>query len=173
MLYLRKAALRPAIYQDLWERFGPQLAETDDEMATYLVTEQRFTRDAAFRMLAHFRSTIAIARLRTMGQEKPRNDAATLDAYSQISVAGATTSPNPPPAVGKTHFVLGQPFMGGPTIEELRRALQQDTNDRTTAIPLADGETATITMPKQMSPQSWQMLIDTLDLWKKQAAAAK
>jgi hypothetical protein len=35
--------------------------------------------------------------------------------------------------------------------------------------PLADGETATITMPKKMSPQSWQMLLDTLELWKKQA----
>jgi hypothetical protein len=30
---------------------------------------------------------------------------------------------------------------------------------------------ATITMPKKMSPQSWQMLIDTLELWKKQAGA--
>jgi len=36
----------------------------------------------------------------------------------------------------------------------------------------ADGETATITMPKMMSPQSWQMLIDTLKLWKKQTEAA-
>jgi hypothetical protein len=27
-------------------------------------------------------------------------------------------------------------------------------------------------MPKKMSPQSWQMLIDTLELWKKQAEAA-
>ncbi|MFM7373609.1 MAG: hypothetical protein ACKO39_00435 [Chthoniobacterales bacterium] len=39
------------------------------------------------------------------------------------------------------------------------------------AARLADGKTATITMPKQMSPQSWQMLIDTLELWKKQAEA--
>jgi hypothetical protein len=38
--------------------------------------------------------------------------------------------------------------------------------------PLADGETATITMPKKMSPQSWQMLLDTLELWKKQASEA-
>jgi hypothetical protein len=37
---------------------------------------------------------------------------------------------------------------------------------------LTDRKTATITMPKKMSPQSWQMLLDTLELWKKQAADA-
>jgi hypothetical protein len=71
---------------------------------------------------------------------------------------------------------LGQPFAtGGPTADELRRVLEQkfeNPDQRTTAIPLADGETATITMPKKMSPQSWQMLLDTLELWKKQASEA-
>jgi len=38
---------------------------------------------------------------------------------------------------------------------------------------IPDSETATITMPKHMSPESWQMLLDTLELWKKQAAAAE
>jgi len=28
-------------------------------------------------------------------------------------------------------------------------------------------------MPKKMSAQSWQMLIDTLELWKKQAGAGE
>jgi len=41
------------------------------------------------------------------------------------------------------------------------------------AIPLANGETATITMPKQVSPPSRQMLIDPLELWKKQAGGAE
>jgi hypothetical protein len=169
LLYLRKAALRPAIYQDLWERFGPQLPEIDDAMANYLVTEQKFTRDAAFKMLAHFRSTITISRLRSAGAEKPKIDATTLDAYSKVRVA-ASGDLQTVPAPGQTHYVLGQPFTGGPTVEEWRKALQQNSNERTTAMPLADGETATITMPKKMSPQSWQMLIDTLELWKKQAS---
>jgi hypothetical protein len=172
LLYLRKAALRPAIYQDLWERFGPQLPEIDDAMANYLVTEQKFTRDAAFKMLAHFRSTITISRLRSAGAEKPKIDATTLDAYSKVRVA-ASGDLQTVPAPGQTHYVLGQPFTGGPTVEEWRKALQQNSNERTTAMPLAEGETATITMPKKMSPQSWQMLIDTLELWKKQAGAAE
>jgi len=172
LLYLRKAALRPAIYQDLWERFGPQLPEIDDEMANYLVTEQKFTRDAAFRMLAHFRSTIAIARLRSPGIEKPKIDAATLDAYSKVR-GPASGDLQTVPTPGQTHYVLGQPFMGGATVEQLRQAFQQSSSERTTAIPLADGETATITMPKKMSAQSWQMLLDTLELWKKQSAAAE
>ena len=33
-------------------------------------------------------------------------------------------------------------------------------------------EEVTISMPKKMSPQSWQMLLDTLELWKKQASEA-
>ena len=40
------------------------------------------------------------------------------------------------------------------------------------AVPLADGKMATITMPKKMSSPSWQTLIDTLELRKKQAGAA-
>ena len=41
------------------------------------------------------------------------------------------------------------------------------------SIPLAGGETATITMRKKMSLQSWQTLIDTLELREKQAGAAE
>jgi hypothetical protein len=41
------------------------------------------------------------------------------------------------------------------------------------AIPLANDETVTINMSKQMSAPSWQKLIDPLELWKKQAGAAE
>ena len=62
----------------------------------------------------------------------------------------------------------------GRTATDLRRMWETTApaqrDERTAAVPLADGETATITMPKKMSPQSWQMLLDTLDLWKKQAS---
>jgi len=46
-------------------------------------------------------------------------------------------------------------------------------DQRTAAIPRADGEMATITSPKLMSAPSWQKLIDPLELWKKQAGAAE
>ena len=170
---LRRAALRPPIYQDLWEKFGPQLPEFDDEMASYLVSERRFNRDAAFKMLAHFRSTVVSANLKDLGKEKIPIDAATLDAFSQGSFPGAGEMQTAPP-MGKTQFIIGQSLLKGQSVGELRRLLEQhreESDQRTTAIPLADGEIATIMMPKKMSPQSWQMLIDTLELWKKQASS--
>jgi hypothetical protein len=169
---LRQAALRPPIYNDLWTRFGPELP-TDAEMAAYLVGERKFNPNVVSSVLADFRATAECADLKSMPMPKPQVDAATLDAYSRIRTQAQAILRN---ATGQTHFVLGQPFAtGGPTADELRRVLEQkfeNPDQRTTAIPLADGETATITMPKKMSPQSWQMLLDTLELWKKQASEA-
>jgi hypothetical protein len=138
-------------------------------MATFLVDERKFNPNVVNPLLADFRATVECADLKSMPIPKPQVDAATLDAYSRIRTQSRAMLQNTP-TVGQTHFVLGQPFMGGATVEELRQALQQNSNERTAAIPLADGETATITMPKKMSPQSWQMLLDTLELWKKQAS---
>jgi hypothetical protein len=169
---LRHAALRPPVYNDLWTRFGPDLP-TNAEMAAYLVTERKFNRNVVESVLADFRATAECADLKSMLRPTPEIYAAKLDAYSRARAQAEAILRN---ATGQTHFVLGQPFAtGGPTADELRRVLEQkfeNPDQRTTAIPLADGETATITMPKKMSPQSWQMLLDTLELWKKQASEA-
>lgn len=170
---LRQAALRPPIYNDLWTNFGPDLP-TNAEMAVYLVTERKFNRNVVESVLADFRATVECADLKSMPRPTPEIYAAKLDAYSRARAQAEAILRN---ATGQTHFVLGQPFAGGgPTADEVRRALEQkleNPDQRTAAIPLVDGETATITMPKKMSSQSWQTLIDTLELWKKQAGAAE
>jgi hypothetical protein len=166
---LKHAALHPTIYDDLWNRFGPDLPP-NSEMSAYLVAERKFNPSAVGSLLADFRATAECADLKSMPMPKPQVDAAMLDAYSRIRERAQAMLRN---TTGQTHFVLGQPFAGGGlTADEMRRALEQkfeSPDQRTTAIPLVDGETATITMPKKMSPQSWQMLLDTLELWKKQA----
>ena len=143
-------------------------------MAAYLVDERKFNPSAVGSLLADFRATAECADLKSMPRPKPQVDAETLNAYSRVRAKAEAILRN---ATGQTHFVLGQPFAtGGPTADEVRRVLEQkfeNPDQRTAAIPLVDGETATITMPKKMSPQSWQMLIDTLELWKKQAGAAE
>jgi hypothetical protein len=167
---LQQAALRPPIYNDLWTRFGPEFP-TNREMATYLVDERKFNPNAVNTLLADFRATAECADLKSMPRPKPQVDAETLDAYSRVHAQAQAILRN---ATGQTHFVLGQPFGGGgPTADEVRRVSEQkfeNPDQRTAAIPLVDGEMATITMPKKMSSQSWQMLIDTLELWKKQAS---
>lgn len=44
---------------------------------------------------------------------------------------------------------------------------------RTTAIPLDGCEDAILELPREMTPQRWQTIIDTLELWKKQAQKAE
>jgi hypothetical protein len=145
---------------------------TDAEMAAYLVGERKFNPNVVSSVLADFRATAECADLKSMPMPEPRFDAPTLDAYSRTREVRSRT------ASSGTHtkFFLKNPFgVGNPTADELRRVLErrfEEEHRRMASIPIADGETATITMPKQMSPQSWQMLLDTLELWKKQASEA-
>jgi len=163
---LRQAAMRPTIYHDLWTRFGPELP-VNREMAAYLIDERKFNPNAVTALLAEFRATAECANLNAMRTPQARVDAATLDAYSRMRLPEAEET-GTAPTTGTMNLGLGQPVMGGPTTEDLRRVVDQ----RVAAIPLAEGEMAIITMPKKMSPQSWRMLIDTLELWKRQASEA-
>jgi hypothetical protein len=165
---LRQAALRPTIYDDLWNRFGPDLP-INSEMAAYLVDERKFNPKAVATLLTNFRATAECADLKSMPRPKREMDGETIAAFANMRFSGRTNVRTTP------SLTLGQPYSGGMTIDEMRKQLEQhfaETSGRIASIPLADGETATITMPKKMSPQSWQMLIDTLELWKKQAGAA-
>lgn len=167
---LRQAALRPPIYNDLWTRFGPDFP-TNREMATFLVDERKFNPNVVNTLLADFRATAECADLKSMPVPKRtvQIDGATIDAYSRMHIPGGEGIRAVPPRE-KTPYVLGQ--SAAETLRLWQEPVQR-TNQRTAAIPLADGETATITMPKKMSPQSWQMLLDTLELWKKQADAVE
>jgi len=165
---LREAALRPTIYDDLWNRFGPDLP-TNSEMAAYLVNERKFNPKAVTPLLANFRATAECADLKTMPRPKRTVSGETIEEYSRMHLLGAEGMRRIPPRE-TAQYVLGQ------SADETRRLWQESAEkitQRTAAIPLADGETATITMPKKMSPQSWQMLIDTLELWKTQAGAGE
>jgi len=166
---LRQAALRPPIYNDLWTRFGPEFP-TNREMTTYLVDERKFNPNVVNTLIADFRATAECADLKSLPMPKPtvQVDGTTIDAYSRTYLPGAESIRTVPPRE-KTPYVLGQ--SAAETLRLWQEPIEKITQ-RTTAIPLADGETATITMPKKMSPQSWQMLLDTLELWKKQAAVA-
>jgi hypothetical protein len=162
---LRQAALRPPIYDDLWNRFGPDLPP-NSEMAAYLVDERKFNRNAVSSLLADFRATMDLADLKAITKPKPTFAPQTFSTLSGKSVKGVRHFRTVPDTVTPGIYY-------GRTASDLRRSWDNMTtaprDDRTTAVPLADGETATITMPKKMSPQSWQMLLDTLELWKKQA----
>jgi hypothetical protein len=164
---LRQAALRPPIYDDLWTKFGPELP-TNAEMSAYLVTERKFNRNVVESVLADFRATAECADLKSMPRPKRQVDGETIAAFANMRLPGGDDTRTVPGGGGAPY---GLSRSAAETLRLWQEPLPK-TNQRTTGIPLTDGETATITMPKKMSPQSWQMLIDTLELWKKQAAAA-
>lgn len=164
---LRQAALRPPIYDDLWNRFGPDLPP-NSEMAAYLVEERKFNRNAVSSLLADFRATIEVAELKSITKPKRIFGPQTFSIVSKRLKSGGDIRTVPDTVTPGIYY--------GRTATDLRRSWEQisaaQRDERTAAIPLADGETATITMPKKMTPQSWQILIDTLELWKKQTEAA-
>ena len=56
---------------------------------------------------------------------------------------------------------------------ELQARVEQTeaaTGRRTTFIPLDGNEDAMLQFPREMTAQRWQTIIDTLELWKKQAS---
>jgi hypothetical protein len=135
-----------------------------------LVEERKFNRNAVSSLLADFRATMDLADLKAITKPKPTFAPQTFSFVSRKRLKGAGEIRTVPDTVTPGIYY-------GRTASDLRRSWDNMTipprDERTTAVPLADGETATITMPKKMSPQSWQMLIDTLELWKKQAGAAE
>lgn len=170
---LRQAALRPPIYDDLWSRFGSDLPP-NPAMAGYLVDARSFNPKAVEALLADFRATVDFADLKAMPRQERYEGVAPLDAYSRIHAMDRGRAMGLPP-VGQTHFIGAPSTIGGNALDNTRKMLEQmheQSDHRMASIPLAEGETATINMPKKMSPQSWQMLLDTLELWKKQAGAA-
>ncbi|MBU3666210.1 MAG: hypothetical protein FGM15_10110 [Chthoniobacterales bacterium] len=140
---LRKAALMPVIYEALWTRFGPELP-SDSLIRAYLVRERNFNAHQVDGMIADFRATVEFAGL---GSETPAFAAAPAatesETFGQTVQRYATMRTVPP----TTTSAPGNVF----------------------TIPLEDGKFATIPYP--MSPQTWDLFMQTLKLWQPRLVA--
>jgi hypothetical protein len=167
----KQAALRPAIYVDLWERFGPILP-VNEPMREYLVNERQFNPQSVDALLGNFRSTVEYAGL--------MEQALSFDEVAEAIGAGGRKHRPPASEQSKTPVRetvvpgLGQSLLG--LSSEQLQALQENmgavAGRRTTAIPLDGDEDAVLQIPREMTPQRWQTIIDTLALWKRQAEQA-
>ena len=54
-------------------------------------------------------------------------------------------------------------------LNSLQEKTKAESARRTASIPLDGGEDAVLQLPRDMNAQRWQTIIDTLELWKKQA----
>jgi hypothetical protein len=67
--------------------------------------------------------------------------------------------------------MLGEALLGlsAAQLEARRERVEAVTARRTASIPLDGNEDVILQFPREMTPQRWQTIIDTLALWKKQA----
>jgi len=139
---LRKAALMPVIYEALWTRFGPELP-ADSLIRSYLVRDRNFNAHQVDGMIADFRSTVEYAGLAKEAGDAPEAEplGQTLQRYVSMRTAAGGT------VTPAAHSATGEVF----------------------TIPLEDGKVASIPYP--MSPQTWDLFMQTLSLWKPRLVA--
>jgi len=132
---LRKVALMPVIYEALWTRFGPELP-SDSLIRAYLVRERNFNAHQVDGMIADFRATVEFAGL------------------GSGTASSATAAAEPE--------TFGQTIQRYATMQ-LAPAATASAPCEVFTIPLEDGKFATIPYP--MSPQTWELFMQTLKLW--------
>jgi len=175
------AALRPPIYEDLWEKFGP-LLPTNAPMREYLVRERQFNPQAVDALLENFRATIeyaglvekalsfqelaeAIAAGQTKKTGAAKRDSALSRAREQLrQMAREAEAEVAGPVLGQSLLHLSPA-----QLNSLQEKTKAESARRTASIPLDGGEDAVLQLPRDMNAQRWQTIIDTLELWKKQA----
>jgi hypothetical protein len=138
---LRQAALKPAIFQHLWEHYGAFLP-SDDTIKNHLIRDKNFNATAVGELISNYRDTFDFSKLRGNGGE---------DEKTPINPPTAT----PPSPVGTPPVVAQKHKEGG--------LLSMTQGLRYLSIPLEIGEAP---VPLGMSKEDWEMFINTLKLWK-------
>jgi hypothetical protein len=150
---LKDAALKPAIHLELWGKYGAEGA-SPGTIHDYLVFERKFTEQAATTLIDQYKDTIGFAKLADSdkvqdtqpGQDPPPN-------VTQNPAADPTKVPPYTPPKGAY----------GSAAE--RQTLPPMTaNIRYLPIPLDIGDAP---IPVGMSDSDFDLLLETLKLWKK------
>jgi hypothetical protein len=178
----QQAALRPAIYEDLWKRFGPILPP-NERMRDYLVNERQFNPQSVEALLDNFRLTVQFAELmeteltlgavdwhipsRRLKRQPPGQTKSAFDPAKEELQTPLSAEETAVPGLGQS--LLG---LSSEQLRAMGEKIEAATMRRTTAIPLDGNEDAVLQIPREMTPQRWQTIIDTLELWKRQAEKA-
>jgi hypothetical protein len=140
---LREAALQPKIYRQLWDRFNGDLP-SDPNLESRLLLDFGLNKDSTRGFIKDLRSTIAFAKL-----EKPEN-----------TTGDHEEQPPEPPSDPIAPLPRPPIQSGGGTINKP----PMTANIRYLPIPLDIGEAG---IPVGMSDSDFDLLLDTLKLWKK------
>ena len=138
---IKKAALTPRLYTELWNQYGKELP-SDQNLKTTLVLKKNFNESTVMDVINKYKSTIEFAKLGP-GDVAP-SSTGELDDLSGLEVV-APSSPSP--------LSWTKPL----------RLTQEGTKDFT--FPLPDG-VALLRVPFPMSGESFELLRRTLEVWK-------
>jgi hypothetical protein len=143
---LRAAALSPTIHEALWERYQQTLPK-DDVLKGYLVREKNYSPEAATDVIKYYRDSFALAGLGDVTPDKLESSSDASPSPDKVDPKEARLPVPNLPAVHNPPLVLPLTSM-----QEL-------------PILVDNGQVARIPFP--MSEEAYDLLLGTLQLWKK------
>ena len=138
---IKQAALKPAIHAELWNKYGAE-GGSEGAIHDYLVFDRKFTEPAAKSLIEQYGDTIVFAKLGKSDTGDKSNESKS----SNAGAKGAIKQDPPPPPPADTP---PPPMTAG---------------TRYLPIPLDIGDAP---IPVGMSDGDFDLLLDTLKLWKK------
>lgn len=141
---LREAALLPTIHFSLWERYGAQLPD-DAAIRPFLVRDKNFNDAMVGTVIANYRSTLEFAKMDT-----PGDDNADVE----------TVAPAP-----KSRGFADWPPVAPPPVAVTPKELSMTTLEN--ELPVLVGNNRVARIPFPMAADDFDLLIETLTLWKK------
>lgn len=151
---IKQAALSPRLFAELWQKYGKD--SSNETLRVYLMLERKFASEgAALEVIKNYRKTIEFAKLET-GDSAP--DAGGGD-------EGAQTDDELITALNQSQKIpIFRPNSANPPIFG-QRALPPAPGTRDFTFPLPDG-VAILRVPFPMSEEGFDLLAQTLALWK-------
>ncbi len=155
---LKKAALAPAFHKEMWSKYGEELP-SEATFKSFLVFDKHFSDEAAQQFIRQYKDTITFAKLGSSDMVEETADAENEAKIEpeQNGEQALANSENPSPVV--------RPIEPPRTPAKHENALPPMTaNLRYLPIPLDIGDAP---IPVGMSEDDFDLLLDTLKLWKK------
>lgn len=143
---LKTAALSPRFHREMWTKYATELP-SDQTIESYLVFDKHFSKDAAKTFIKEYKDTIAFAKLR---------DEDTVPEAESEGESGNQNEEEKPNAASQPPF--------RPAQRSQHKSPPLSANVRYLPIPLDIGEAP---IPVGMSDGDFDLLLETLKLWKK------
>lgn len=141
---IREAALRPKVYAELWQKWGPSLP-SDDAMRLYLLRELGFNHKVVDGFIEDFRATVRFARL-AQREEVSRGDHQVVNT-DERNGSNEASEENIPTAIA-------------PRDNGVKSRIRDLT------IPLLDGGMAVLRTPVPLSNESFNLMMNVLETMK-------